>query len=62
MKPTLTFIFDTEELKQSFAAWMCDGGGEQEFMEINPNITFDYWQGGKFLENNVVEVFFVEEE
>lgn len=56
MKPTLTFVFENEELKERFAAWMCDGGGEQEFMRNNPDVSFDYWQGKKFLENNVVEV------
>lgn len=56
MKPILTFVFDNEQLKKDFAAWMCDGGGEQEFMNTRPDVSFDYWQGRKFLENNVVEV------
>lgn len=62
MKPMLTFVFDTEELKQKFAEWMCDGGGEQEFMQIFSSVSFDYHQGRKFLENNVVEVTIVGDE
>lgn len=30
---SLTIEFPTEELKQEFAGWMCDGGGEQAFFD-----------------------------
>jgi hypothetical protein len=62
MKPMLAFVFDNEELKHKFAVWMCDGGGEQEFMQIEKNASFDYHQGRKFLENNVIEVSIVGED
>ena len=59
-KREVTMVFDTEELRDEFFAWLCDGGGEQSFFdscdahEIQTS-GLDYWDGGDFL-SGVVRV------
>lgn len=65
MKKTVTMTFETEELCQEFFAWLCDGGGEQQFFDSCEDhsievSSIDYWGGkeeGEFLENGKVEVY-----
>lgn len=39
---TVTFVFPTKELLDSFIGYMSDGGGEYGFLEMESGLDFDY--------------------
>lgn len=47
MSHELKITFPAEEAKKKFAEWMCDGGGEQQYMDAmedseTPNLKLGY--------------------
>ncbi len=56
--PSITIKFPTEEMKDDFAGYMSDGGGEYGFIESRDEaLRFRYRQeDSKFLEDNTIWV------
>lgn len=52
---TVRFTFPDMEMKDKFIGWMSDGGGEQEFMQNEIPVIFNY-------KNDTVSVEFAEDE
>ena len=45
---TLQIVFDSPDMLLAFKSWLCDGGGEQSFNDMDgcEYVGFDYWSDG----------------